>query len=60
MARCDTFTDPGHALSRESDFCVGCYCEDESHCHRSILRSLLAAKGARIAPGQGRQKKEMP
>ncbi|QNP39885.1 DUF488 domain-containing protein [Lysobacter solisilvae (ex Woo and Kim 2020)] len=36
------------ALSQHSDFSVGCYCEDESHCHRSILRELLAAQGARI------------
>jgi len=35
-------------LSQHSDFSVGCYCEDESHCHRSILRELLAAKGARL------------
>ena len=37
------------ALSQHSDFSVGCYCEDESHCHRSILRELLAAQGARFA-----------
>jgi uncharacterized protein YeaO (DUF488 family) len=34
------------ALSRQSDFSVGCYCEDEAHCHRSVLRELLADKGA--------------
>jgi uncharacterized protein YeaO (DUF488 family) len=34
------------ALSRSTDFSVGCYCEDESRCHRSILRSLLAERGA--------------
>jgi uncharacterized protein YeaO (DUF488 family) len=34
------------ALSQQTDFSVGCYCEDESHCHRSILRELLAAQGA--------------
>ena len=34
------------ALSHHTDFSVGCYCEDESHCHRSILRSLLLEKGA--------------
>jgi uncharacterized protein YeaO (DUF488 family) len=38
------------ALSHATDFSVGCYCEDESRCHRSILRELLAAKGAIIAP----------
>ncbi|MBX3608319.1 MAG: DUF488 family protein [Hydrogenophaga sp.] len=38
------------ALSHQSDFSVGCYCEDESHCHRSVLRELLVAAGARLAP----------
>ncbi|MNW13862.1 hypothetical protein D3C71_2119190 [compost metagenome] len=33
-------------LSHHSDFSVGCYCEDESHCHRSILRELLVGQGA--------------
>lgn len=37
------------ALSRTSNFSVGCYCEDESHCHRSILRELLREKGAKLA-----------
>jgi uncharacterized protein YeaO (DUF488 family) len=37
------------ALSRHSDFSVGCYCEDEAHCHRSVLRELLAAQGATFA-----------
>ena len=37
------------ALSKASDFSVGCYCEDESHCHRSVLRELLAQRGAEIA-----------
>jgi len=37
------------ALSRHADFSVGCYCEDESRCHRSILRALLVERGARIA-----------
>jgi uncharacterized protein YeaO (DUF488 family) len=36
-------------LSRTSNFSVGCYCEDESHCHRSVLRELLAEKGADLA-----------
>ena len=35
-------------LSRQADFSLGCYCEDESRCHRSILRALLAEHGARI------------
>ena len=37
------------ALSRHADFSVGCYCEDEQRCHRSILRSLLEEHGARLA-----------
>lgn len=38
------------ALSQRSDFSVGCYCEDESHCHRSVLRALLVEKGAKVEP----------
>jgi uncharacterized protein YeaO (DUF488 family) len=37
------------ALSHTSNFSVGCYCEDEAHCHRSVLRALLADKGAKVA-----------
>ena len=37
------------ALSRGTDFSVGCYCEDEKRCHRSILRAILEEHGARIA-----------
>lgn len=37
------------AMSQASDFSVGCYCEHEAHCHRSVLRELLAAAGARFA-----------
>ena len=37
------------ALSRQADFSVGCYCADEGRCHRSLLRGLLAARGARFA-----------
>ena len=36
------------ALSQHSNFSVGCYCADEAHCHRSVLRALLAEKGARL------------
>ena len=36
-------------LSQQSNFSVGCYCEDEAHCHRTVLRELLAEKGAKIA-----------
>ena len=35
-------------LSRHADFSIGCYCEDEARCHRSLLRELLAQKGARL------------
>jgi uncharacterized protein YeaO (DUF488 family) len=37
------------ALSKQTNFAVGCYCENESRCHRSILRKLLAERGALIA-----------
>ena len=37
------------ALSKTSDFSVGCYCEGEEHWHRSILRALLEEKGAAIS-----------
>lgn len=37
------------ALSHRTDFSVGCYCEDETHCHRSILRELLKEHGAQVA-----------
>lgn len=36
------------ALSHSSAFSLGCYCDDEAHCHRSILRSLLADRGATL------------
>jgi len=36
------------ALSRQANMSVGCYCENESHCHRSVLRELLADAGAQI------------
>jgi uncharacterized protein YeaO (DUF488 family) len=34
------------ALSHRTNFSIGCYCEDESRCHRSVLRELLAERGA--------------
>lgn len=34
------------ALSRSTAFSIGCYCESEERCHRSILRELLAERGA--------------
>ena len=36
------------ALSHTTDFSVGCYCENEAHCHRSILRQLLIENGAKV------------
>ena len=37
------------ALSRQTSFSLGCYCEDETRCHRSILRELLAERGATLS-----------
>jgi uncharacterized protein YeaO (DUF488 family) len=36
------------ALSLQTDFSVGCYCEEESRCHRSLLRELLLERNARV------------
>jgi uncharacterized protein YeaO (DUF488 family) len=36
------------ALSHQTNFAVGCYCEEEERCHRSILRQLLAERGAKF------------
>jgi uncharacterized protein YeaO (DUF488 family) len=36
------------AMSHQTSFALGCYCEDENHCHRSVLRELLEARGAEI------------
>ena len=36
------------ALSKHANFSVGCYCEDESRCHRSILRELLRERAAKV------------
>jgi uncharacterized protein YeaO (DUF488 family) len=36
------------ALSHHANFSVGCYCEDEARCHRSVLRALLAERGADV------------
>ena len=38
------------ALSHQTSFAVGCYCADESRCHRSLLRELLMKRGAALAP----------
>ncbi len=37
------------ALSHRTNVSVGCYCADEARCHRSLLRQLLAERGADIA-----------
>lgn len=37
------------ALSHQADFSVGCYCDDESRCHRPLLYALLKEHGARLA-----------
>jgi uncharacterized protein YeaO (DUF488 family) len=36
------------ALSHEANFSVGCYCENEARCHRSVLRTLLNEHGAKV------------
>lgn len=41
------------ALSHHANFSLGCYCEDESHCHRSVLRALLRERGASIIGSEG-------
>ena len=38
------------ALSHQTNLSVGCYCQDESHCHRSVLRELLREHGAEMVP----------
>ena len=37
------------ALSHQTNFSIGCYCEDEARCHRSVLRELLQERGAALA-----------
>jgi uncharacterized protein YeaO (DUF488 family) len=37
------------ALSHSTNLSIGCYCEDENRCHRSLLRELLAESGAKLA-----------
>jgi uncharacterized protein YeaO (DUF488 family) len=40
------------AMSHHTAFSLGCYCEDESRCHRSVLRELLTQRGAKISDTQ--------
>jgi uncharacterized protein YeaO (DUF488 family) len=37
------------ALSRSANFSLGCYCEREDRCHRSVLRAMLEERGAVVA-----------
>ena len=37
------------AMSHQTSFSLGCYCENENRCHRSVLRALLVARGAAVA-----------
>ena len=39
------------ALSHHASFSLGCYCEDEARCHRSVLRALLVERGAKVDAG---------
>jgi uncharacterized protein YeaO (DUF488 family) len=36
-------------LSHGSNFSIGCYCENEARCHRSVLRELMTERGASLA-----------
>jgi uncharacterized protein YeaO (DUF488 family) len=45
---CRSMLDVLAALSHQADFSVGCYCADESRCHRSVLRELLMGSGAKV------------
>jgi uncharacterized protein YeaO (DUF488 family) len=38
------------ALSTQTNFSIGCYCENERRCHRSVLKALLAERGAELTP----------
>lgn len=38
-------------LSHTANFSIGCYCDDETHCHRSVLRELLAERSATLREG---------
>jgi len=47
---CQRLLDLLALLSRTSNFSLGCYCEEESKCHRSVLRQLLQERGADLQP----------
>jgi uncharacterized protein YeaO (DUF488 family) len=38
-------------MSQHANFAVGCYCEHEDRCHRSVLRELLLENGAKVSAG---------
>jgi uncharacterized protein YeaO (DUF488 family) len=40
------------ALSHQTNFSVGCYCENEARCHRSVLKKLFLEKGAKVVGGK--------
>lgn len=42
------------ALSHGTNFSVGCYCENEARCHRSVLRELLLERGAELIQAEDR------
>jgi uncharacterized protein YeaO (DUF488 family) len=50
------------ALSARTDLSVGCYCEDETRCHRSVLRELLREHGANVLVVRGTRERsgELP
>jgi uncharacterized protein YeaO (DUF488 family) len=48
------------ALSHQTNFSVGCYCADESRCHRSVLRSLLVEHGASVVEREGEATSAVP
>jgi len=52
LAPSEALLDTLAALSHTADFSVGCYCADEARCHRSVLRELLAERGAKFAGGE--------
>ena len=41
------------ALSRQTNFSIGCYCKNQQRCHRSILKELLAERGAELSRTAG-------
>lgn len=48
------------ALSHSASLSLGCYCADESRCHRSVLRALLVERGAHVVPADGEESSGAP